>query len=170
MLLKSDLTGQGLRFVPAQIPANLSWLVLDNNQIESISADILPTSLQFLSLVNNRLTSLSALGLQSCKESLKGLNLAQNYIVSLDGLSSCLQLKELNLAQNKITDTHLERGISGLKKLRRLDASSNMLRNCQSLFDALKSSRNLKSLCLSNNQFGFEMRIDIGRHHRLREL
>lgn len=64
MLLKTDLSGQKLLQVPAQLAPDLAWLVLDNNQIVQIGNYSLPSKLIHLSIEGNQLLSIHSAELE----------------------------------------------------------------------------------------------------------
>lgn len=57
-----------------------------------------------------------------------------------------------------------------LKKLRRFDISGNKLQNSSKVMDSLHALKGLKILKLSENSLMSQLRLDVGRHFRLREL
>ena len=60
--------------------------------------------------------------------------------------------------------------ITALKKLRKLDLSGNELQNSFKVMDSLHNLKGLKVIKLSENSMVSQLRIDVGRHFRLREL
>ena len=60
--------------------------------------------------------------------------------------------------------------ITSLKKLRRLDISANELSNVFKVMDAIHGLKGLKILKMSDNSLVSQLRIDVARHFRLREL
>ena len=82
----------------------------------------------------------------------------------------CSQIRDLNISNNKVSDTMLAQSISNLKKLRKLDLSFNLLKNGFKLIDTIHHLKGLKTLKVSRNQIVSQLRIDVGRHFRLKEL
>lgn len=119
---------------------------------------------------NNRLTSIYTTELENCKSTLKVLNLSHNNLQNIQAVAQCTNLKELQVSDNQISDNILTASISSLRKLRKLDVSGNQLKNGFKLTDAIHHLKGLKLLKLSNNQIVSQLRIDIGRHNRLREV
>ena len=60
--------------------------------------------------------------------------------------------------------------LPSLKKLRRLDISGNKLQNSFKVMDALHGLKGLKFVKMSENSMVSQLRLDVGRHFRLREL
>ena len=60
--------------------------------------------------------------------------------------------------------------LPNLKKLRRLDLSGNRLQNGYKVMESMHGLRGLKILRLSDNTMVSQLRIDVGRHFRMREL
>ena len=60
--------------------------------------------------------------------------------------------------------------ITALKKLRKLDLSGNELQNSFKVMDSLHNLKGLKVIKLSENSMVSQLRLDVGRHFRLREL
>ena len=89
---------------------------------------------------------------------------------SVQALSICTNLKDLNLANNQIGDAMLACALPSLKKLRKLDVSGNKLSNGFKVMDAVHGLKGLKILRLSENSMVSQLRLDVGRHFRLREL
>ena len=83
MLLKTDLTGQGLGHVPLQLAPNLSWLVLDDNQISQIGSRSLPPKIMHLSLERNQLVSIYTTELEEVRNTLKTINVRANHLQSI---------------------------------------------------------------------------------------
>ena len=166
----TDLANRNLTQIPTHMPQNLNWIVLDNNQISQIGEDKLPSGLINFSISGNLLTSIFATEIDRCRSSLRVLNLSQNRLLNIQAVGLCVQLKELNLSQNQITDNVLSATITNLRKLRKLDVSGNQLKNGFKLADTIHNLKGLKSLKVSDNQLLSQLRIDIGRHNRLREL
>ena len=133
------------------MPPNLNWVVLDDNQISHLGADALPSNLVHFSIQNNRLTSIYTTELERCQTTLKVLNLSKNRLQNIQAVGLCLQLKELNLAHNQITDNVLAASVSNLRKLRKLDASGNLLKNGFKLTDTIHNLKGLKSLKVAEN-------------------
>ena len=60
--------------------------------------------------------------------------------------------------------------IPGLKKLRRLDVSANLLQNGFKVMDSIHGLKGLKTLKMSENGMVSQLRLDVARHFRMREL
>lgn len=100
MLLRTDLSGQGLTHVPIHLAPKLGWLVLDNNQICQIGSRTLPSRIVHLSIEKNQLVSIYTTELEEVRATLKTINVRCNKLQSIQALSICTLLKDLNLAQN----------------------------------------------------------------------
>ena len=171
MLLKTDLTGHKLVHIPsAELKQDLAWLVLDDNLISQIGSQALPPQLQHLSMERNQLIAVYTSEVEHIRSTLKTLSLKQNKLQSVQALSVCSQLKDLNLAGNSINDTMICSTVPSLKKLRRLDLSGNRLQNGFKVMDAIHGLRGLKILKMSENAMVSQLRLDVGRHYRLKEL
>lgn len=60
--------------------------------------------------------------------------------------------------------------VPSLKKLRKLDVSGNQLQNGFKVMDAVHGLKGLKTLKMSENSMVSQLRLDVARHFRLREL
>jgi len=144
--------------------------VLDDNLATQIGNKSLPATLQHLSIERNQLSAVYTSELEHVRHTLKTLSLKGNKLQSVQALGCCTQLRELNLADNQVSDTMLASTVPSLRKLRRLDVSGNRLQQGSKVMEALHNLKGLKTLKMSNNNLSVQLRLDVGRHFRLREL
>ncbi|XP_058714574.1 platelet glycoprotein Ib alpha chain [Poecile atricapillus] len=171
-LLEVNCTGQALRAVPPDLPADTGILLLSNNYLESLSTTaFLPlTQLQDIDLANNGLVALHTGALLP---SVKDLTLSHNALAALpilEGLPALThlavahnsletlapgafrtvpQLQNLDLRGNKMQQLPWE-AFAGLMALKELDLSDNLLKELPK--ELLQDLQNLETLWLSGNQ------------------
>ncbi|TYH82216.1 hypothetical protein ES332_D02G044100v1 [Gossypium tomentosum] len=162
-LRRNQLGGKLLHIQELNHLANLKYLDLSGNHIESISNKGLNnlTNLKYLDLSWNRIESISNKGLNNLSN-LKYLDLSHNNIESISnqGLSNLTNLKKLDLSGNliesfqsfkdggrKLELTHLEE----------LNLDGNLFNT--SVFASLNKLSNLKSLSIRDN--GLKGSIDM---------
>lgn len=135
-LLSLDLSNNRIKDIGNLIFSNMQFLVLNNNQIEEMSRNIL--NVTYVNLQNNLLSSLkigknvASIDASNNKvskiivdegSSVESITLTDNSLTDLRNVSKCTNLKYLKLSNNNI-QVKLD-SFSGLLKLEKLDISKN---------------------------------------------
>lgn len=146
-LLEVNCTGQALRAVPPDLPADTGILLLSDNCLESLSTTaFLPfAQLQDIELANNGLVALHTGALLP---SLKELTLSHNALGALPVLEGLPALTRLAVAHNNL-ETLAPRAFWSVPQLQDLDLRGNKMQ--QLPWEAFAGLRALKELDLSDN-------------------
>ncbi|XP_025831949.1 centrosomal protein of 97 kDa [Agrilus planipennis] len=141
-----DLSNKKLKKLskPSTSEAQVSTLILDNNELQRLDNLDSFTKVQNLSAVKNQLLRMYGVCRLHC---LHTLNLAHNGILTIEGLKELVNIKHLCLAGNSIkTIEHLNTNVN----LEHLDLSVNSITHVSDL----SFLKNLKELYLHGNKIG----------------
>ncbi|XP_029019984.1 keratocan [Betta splendens] len=142
---------KGLKSVP-NIPPHTWYLYLQNNQIETLSADSMrnATQLRWLNLNHNKITSEGMEGVLSALPQLAHLYMDDNLLSSVPSPLPAT-LEHLRLSRNRISK--IPAGVFiGLEKLSLLDLQGNKLMDDAVTEVSLKGLNNLVQINLAKNQ------------------
>ncbi|CAH1183084.1 unnamed protein product [Phaedon cochleariae] len=150
-LYEVDLSHNFLRAVPGELPRNIEYLHLRNNEITGLSPQELELpSLRVLDLSKNRIDGLPKGSLKRLVN-LKRLYLGSNLITSLEefSLDGLNNLETLDLGNNRLVQIY-QNSLKPLISLRYFNVENNQISVLGS--ELLISSKNVLQINLSGNQ------------------
>ncbi len=158
-LITLKLAGNQLKTIPPKVfhhLPHLRALVLNENQLETITFESELPNLNSLILSDNKLKDLSNLGFQFLP-GLKKLSASKNSIKEFPSsiCDHCKLIAEIRLSKNQLVHVNEENNLGKLEKLAVLDLSSNKIVNAHDL-SGLQSCAALLNVSFVNNPFVFE--------------